>query len=61
MWVNWGDLPMRWLLLLMIMLVGMGAPALAQAEPAICAADEWGCARIAPDDTLKFAIGAPLT
>lgn len=52
---------MRWLLLLMIMLVGMGAPALAQDEPAVCAADEWGCARIAPGDTVKFAIGAPLT
>lgn len=52
---------MHLLRLLMIVLVGMGAPALAQSEPAVCAADEWGCARIAPGDTVKFAIGAPLT
>jgi branched-chain amino acid transport system substrate-binding protein len=52
---------MRRLLLLIIMLMGMTAPALAQDEPAVCAADEWGCARIAPGDTVKFAIGAPLT
>lgn len=51
----------RLLLMMIIVLMGMTAPALAQAEPAVCAADEWGCARIAPGDTLKFAIGAPLT
>jgi len=33
----------------------------AQSEPDICASDEWGCARIAPDETVKFAIAAPLT
>jgi branched-chain amino acid transport system substrate-binding protein len=36
-------------------------PVSAQDAPAVCAADEWGCARIAAGDPVKFAIAAPLT
>lgn len=48
-------------LLWMGLLLGSALLVGAQTEPEGCITDEWGCARFAPGEAVKFAVAAPLT